>query len=107
MVATYAFIKRGKHAVALRIVRVLIEDQEDLIHKASGWMLRELGKRAPEVLEEFLDENSRRMPRTMLRYAIEKFPEPKAAALSGTALTRKQQRFLRPFLKTASIGMKP
>ena len=52
MVATYAFIKRGNHAVALRIVRVLIEDQEDLIHKASGWMLRELGKRAPEILED-------------------------------------------------------
>jgi len=55
-------------------------DKEDLIHKATGWMLREVGKRKVEVLEGFLSEYYRSMPRTMLRYAIEKLPEPRRQA---------------------------
>jgi len=75
IVSTYAFIKEGKFDEALKISKILIKDKHDLIHKAAGWMLREVGKRNREVLESFLKENYKNMPRTMLRYAIEKFPE--------------------------------
>jgi 3-methyladenine DNA glycosylase AlkD len=75
IVSTLTFIKRNRHEETVRIARLLLSDKEDLIHKATGWMLRELGKRNPEVLKLFLDQNALRMPRTMLRYAIERFPE--------------------------------
>jgi 3-methyladenine DNA glycosylase AlkD len=77
VLATFHFIKRGEVAETLAVVRALLSDPEDLIHKAVGWMLREAWKRDPEALEVFLKEHYRRMPRTMLRYAIEKFPEQK------------------------------
>jgi 3-methyladenine DNA glycosylase AlkD len=75
IVATHAFIGRSEFADTLRLAEHLLEDHHDLIHKATGWMLREVGKRNQAVLEGFLTRHYRVMPRTMLRYAIERFPE--------------------------------
>ena len=71
----YHLIKNNKFDDALNISRILREDKEDLIHKAVGWMLREIGKRDLSVEKAYLKANYKEMPRTMLRYAIEKFPE--------------------------------
>ncbi len=85
MVATQYFIRQGEFADTLRIAGRLLDDREDLIHKAAGWMLREVGDRDQRSLEGFLREHHRSMPRTMLRYAIEKFPPKKRKAyLAGT-----------------------
>jgi len=85
IVATFHFIRRGEFADTLGIAARLLSDREDLIHKATGWMLRELGKRDLAVLETFLQRHYRAMPRTMLRYAIERFPEERRLAyLHGT-----------------------
>lgn len=80
MLATFHHIKKGELAPAFRIAERLLRDPEDLIHKAVGWMLREAGERDLKREEEFLRSHYRSMPRTMLRYAIEKFPEPKRKA---------------------------
>lgn len=72
VMATFYFIRHGEYQPTLRLARRLLDDPEDLIHKAVGWMLREVGKRDEETLLAFLEENAARMPRTMLRYAIEK-----------------------------------
>lgn len=77
IIATSAFIRIGDYSYTLKVADMLLEDEEDLIHKAVGWMLREVGKRDPRAEERFLKPRYRRMPRTMLRYAIERFPEPK------------------------------
>ncbi|MEW6185204.1 MAG: DNA alkylation repair protein [Thermodesulfobacteriota bacterium] len=75
IMATFHFIKKGEYSETLQIARLLLRDPEDLIHKAVGWMLREIGKRDPKTEESFLKKHYRIMPRTMLRYAIERFPE--------------------------------
>jgi 3-methyladenine DNA glycosylase AlkD len=77
IIATFAFIRRNKFGDTLRIAEALLHDRHDLIHKAAGWMLREVGKRDVKTLEQFLGEHARAMPRTMLRYAIERFDEEK------------------------------
>jgi 3-methyladenine DNA glycosylase AlkD len=75
IVATHHFIRHTDFAETLRIAEMLLGDDEDLIHKAVGWMLREVGKRDQRTLEAFLKQHGAVMPRTMLRYAIERFPE--------------------------------
>jgi 3-methyladenine DNA glycosylase AlkD len=80
IVATLMFIKHNKLTDTLKISKILISDKHDLIHKAVGWSLRELGKKDQKLLENFLKENIRELPRTTLRYAIERFPEPKRKA---------------------------
>jgi 3-methyladenine DNA glycosylase AlkD len=80
IMATMHFIKQGQFDDTLRLARVLLDDREDLIHKAVGWMLREVGNRDLAVEEAFLAETYQTMPRTMLRYAIERFPEDKRKA---------------------------
>lgn len=73
MVSTLAFIRKGQFGDTFAIADLLLSHKHDLIHKAIGWMLREVGKRNADALEEFLHDNIRQMPRTTLRYAIEKF----------------------------------
>jgi len=75
ILATFHFVRRGEFGDTLRIAERLMGDREDLIHKASGWLLREVGKRDCAAEKEFLKAHCRTMPRTMLRYAIERFPE--------------------------------
>jgi 3-methyladenine DNA glycosylase AlkD len=85
IMATFHFIKHMAFSETLKISKILLQDEHDLIHKAVGWMLREIGKRDMQTEEKFLKSRYGRMPRTMLRYAIEKFPEPKRQAyLKGT-----------------------
>ena len=75
MISTYSFIRSNKFETSLKIAEILVKDKEDLIQKAVGWMLREIGKRDLETEERFLKSHYRNMGRTALRYAIEKFPE--------------------------------
>lgn len=86
MLATFDYIKQGDPTDALTIVTLLLEDQHDLIQKAVGWMLREIGKRCSEKAEkEYLQKHYKTMSRTTLRYAIERFPkEVREAYLSGS-----------------------
>lgn len=78
VVSTYTFIKNRENHDIFELTKMLLNDKQDLIHKACGWMLRESGKSVSEKdLEIFLEENYHKMPRTMLRYAIEKFSDPK------------------------------
>jgi len=78
IVSTFAFIYKGESKWTFRITKMLLNDKQDLIHKACGWMLREVGKRVSEdQLISFLDVYATKMPRTMLRYSIERLPEKK------------------------------
>ena len=86
IIASFYFIKQGDFSDTLKLSRQLLNDSHDLMHKAVGWMLREVGKRDLKEEEQFLKEYYNDMPRTMLRYAIEKFPEDRRQAyLRGTA----------------------
>jgi 3-methyladenine DNA glycosylase AlkD len=75
IVSTYAFIRENDFDDTLKISEILLGDSHDLIHKAVGWMLREVGKKDENVLKDFLKKNYSDIPRTTLRYAIEKLPE--------------------------------
>jgi 3-methyladenine DNA glycosylase AlkD len=75
MLATAVFIDRGRFKEALALAKRYLADREDLMHKATGWMLREVGKRSEAALKRFLDRYAAVMPRTMLRYSLEKFAE--------------------------------
>lgn len=78
ILATFHFIQHGEFADTLKLAKVLLKDDHDLIHKAVGWMLREMGKRvSTEKLLKFLDQYASKMPRTMLRYSLEKLPVEK------------------------------
>jgi 3-methyladenine DNA glycosylase AlkD len=80
IMSTFNFIKKNDFETTLKLSRILLNDKHDLIHKAVGWMLRETGKRDLETEENFLKQHYKTMPRTMLRYAIEKFPDKKRKA---------------------------
>ncbi len=85
VLSTLYYIKRGSFDETLKIADILLKDKEDLIHKAVGWMLREVGNRDISAEKAFLNKCYNSMPRTMLRYAIEKYPEPERKEyLAGT-----------------------
>ena len=89
IVATQHFIRLDDFDDTITISRLLLSDKEDLIHKATGWMLREVGDRDEAALEAFLKDHAAVMPRTMLRYAIEHFPPEKRRCLLAAKLTGK------------------
>ena len=96
MIATLYFIYRGEHRDAIRIATRLVHDEHDLIHKAVGWMLREVGKRAsPEALTTFLSRHAATMPRTMLRYAIERLPSAERRRWMKMAGQRQERNKIR------------
>jgi 3-methyladenine DNA glycosylase AlkD len=74
-VATFHYIRQNDFSDTFRVARLLLKDKHDLIHKAGGWMLREVGKRDQAAAEKFLARHYKHMARTMLRYAIERFSE--------------------------------
>lgn len=91
ILSTFSFIREQEFKETLAIAEALLHDPEDLIHKAAGWMLREVGKRDPEKERAFLDAHHRTMPRTMLRYAIEKLDEDERQHYLKGASKQKQR----------------
>ena len=83
VLSTFTFIREWQFKDSLRIFAILLKDKHDLIHKAVGWMLREIGKRDINVLRAFLNKHCKVMPRTMLRYAIEKLDEKERKGFLG------------------------
>lgn len=77
IISTWYFIRQNQFSHTIKIAKLLLNDPHDLIHKSVGWMLREIGKRNQDCLIDFLEKNTSAMPRTMLRYAIERFPANK------------------------------
>jgi 3-methyladenine DNA glycosylase AlkD len=88
IIATFAFVRAGDCDETLRLARALLDDEHDLIHKAVGWMLREVGKRDEELLVGFLQQHAGDMPRTMLRYAVERLDGPLRAELMAVGRRR-------------------
>ncbi|MFH0729886.1 MAG: DNA alkylation repair protein [Pseudomonadota bacterium] len=85
IIATFCYIKQNQFEETIKIAGMLLQDKQDLIHKAVGWMLREMGKRDLTAETAFIDTHYKVMPRTMLRYAIERYPEPlRQAYFKGT-----------------------
>lgn len=80
IVSTLAFVRKGQFHDTLELVKKLITHPHDLIHKAMGWVLREVGKKERLLLTTFLNEHATRLPRTTLRYAIEHYPEEERKA---------------------------
>jgi 3-methyladenine DNA glycosylase AlkD len=92
ILATFTFIRQGHFNKTLRLAQPLLEDPEDLLHKAVGWMLREVGKRDKHVLMGFLDRHASRMPRTMLRYSLEKLNPSERRSYMDQGKTRQRHR---------------
>ena len=84
MMATWIFIRRGQFDDTMKLAKILINDEQDLIHKVSGWMLREVAKRDEALVTDFLEQHGSSVPRTMLRYAIERYsPQKRKRLLAG------------------------
>jgi 3-methyladenine DNA glycosylase AlkD len=89
IVATHRFIRNGDFTDTIKIAGMLLQDKHDLIHKGVGWMLREVGKRDAAIEEAFLEENCSAMPRTMLRYALERLPKGKRSRYMKKSIDRR------------------
>jgi 3-methyladenine DNA glycosylase AlkD len=99
MIFTFAFLRKGITGPTVVIAESLLSDDHDLIHKAVGWMLREMGKRDPYLLRSFLKENAPEMPRTALRYSIERLPESERKRWLAIKPSRQSDRRSSPLSK--------
>jgi 3-methyladenine DNA glycosylase AlkD len=97
IVSTYTFIKQGDFEDILKFSKLLIHHEHDLIHKALGWMLREVGKKDETVLKTFLDNYANKIPRTMLRYSIERLDEREKKKYLNMSMETKHLDFRRDF----------
>ncbi len=95
IVSTLTFIRHNQFKDTLKISELLLKDTQDLLHKATGWMLREVGKKNEKTLEEFLNKHHHEMPRTMLRYTIERLTKEKKEYYMGKKIDSTRSLFLR------------